>query len=198
MKTTGPPHSNQNGVKGLATKFTPELSKFIEGMGMYFENQGVPRIGGRILALLMISHDPLSAENIRSILKISRGSISTNMRILTVSGLAEKVTVPGDRTTYFEFPGTALEQMVVARIQSSIIFRKLVDQGLAALTTEDFARHRLENALTWTDLLVETFQKVIDDLHKQSLSLIDKKLENNPSSLTGAPHRVANNITQKN
>jgi DNA-binding MarR family transcriptional regulator len=198
MKNTDPPHHNQKDVKAVTAKLTPELSKFIEGMGMYFENQGVPRIGGRILALLMISHDPLSAENIGAILKISRGSISTNMRILTVSGLAEKVTVPGDRTTYFEFPGTALEQMVVTRIQSSMIFRKLVDQGLAALTTEDFARHRLENAITWTDMLVETFQKVIDDWHEHPQSLTDKKLEKNPSTLTGVPHRVANNITQKN
>jgi DNA-binding transcriptional regulator GbsR (MarR family) len=193
MKNTDPPHHDNKAVK-----LTPELSKFIEGMGMYFENSGVPRIGGRILALLMIAHEPLSADDIGSILKVSRASISTNMRILTAGGLAEKVSIPGNRTTFFEYPATAFEQMVVARVHTSMIFRKLVDQGLAALTTEDFARHRLENAVTWTDLLIETFQKVIDDWHELQRSPSNKKLQDNPSKSTGVPHRVANNISQKN
>jgi hypothetical protein len=176
MKNDDPPHHHFKAVK-----LTPQLSKFIEGMGMYFENSGVPRIGGRILALLMIAHEPLSAEDIGVVLKVSRGSISTNMRILTAAGLAEKVSIPGDRTTFFESPETAFEQMVVARIHSSMIFRKLVDQGLAALTSEDFARHRLENAGMWTDLLIDTFEKVIDDWHEQKRSSSNKKLQDNPS-----------------
>jgi DNA-binding MarR family transcriptional regulator len=193
MKNTDPPHHDHKAVK-----LTPELSKFIEGMGMYFENSGVPRIGGRILALLMIAHEPLSAEDIGGVLKVSRGSISTNMRILTAAGLAEKVSIPGNRTTFFESPETAFEQMVVARIRSSMTFRKLVDQGLAALTSEDFARHRLENAVMWTDLLIDTFEKVIDDWHEQKRSSSNKKLQDNPSKSTGVPLRVANNIPQKN
>jgi len=44
MKNTDPP--NQNKFK----KLSPELARFIESMGMYFESQGIPRIGGRILA----------------------------------------------------------------------------------------------------------------------------------------------------
>ncbi len=99
MKNTDPPDSNT-----LPMKITPELSKFIEGMGLYFQNQGVPRIGGRILALLMISHDPLSAEDIGATLRVSRGSISTNMRILIAGGLVEKVSIPGQRLTLFRIP----------------------------------------------------------------------------------------------
>ncbi len=41
-------------------ELTPPLHRFIEGMGLYFENQGIPRIGGRMLGLLMIAHWPLS------------------------------------------------------------------------------------------------------------------------------------------
>ena len=77
-------------------------------------------------------------------------------------------------------------------------FRKLVDQGLAALTSEDFARHRLENAVMWTDLLIDTFEKVIEYWHEQKRSSSNKKLQDNPSKSTSVPHRVANNIPQKN
>jgi hypothetical protein len=81
--------------------------------------------------------------------------------------------------------------MVVARIRSSLIFKKLVDQGLAALTTEDFARHRLEAAADWTDLLVDTFQKVLDDWQAQ------QRLQIKPSKLIGVPHAALKTIQQK-
>jgi predicted ArsR family transcriptional regulator len=192
MKNTDPPHP-----KLKAVKMTPEVSKFIEGMGLYFENQGVPRIGGRILALLMISHDPLSAEDVASILKVSRGSVSTNMRMLTETRLVEKVSLPGERTTFFEFTESALEQTIVARIQSSMIFRKLVDRGLAALTSEDFARHRLERAIVWTDLLIDTFQKALDDWQVQQRSRTEKKIHNTSSKLIEVPYRAAKSLPQK-
>jgi DNA-binding transcriptional regulator GbsR (MarR family) len=178
MKNTDPPHQ-----RGKSPKITPELSKFIESMGIYFENQGVPRIGGRILALLMIAQAPLSAEEIGASLKISRGSISTNMRILTAGGLAEKVTIPGNRTTLFEFPPTALEKMIENRIQSSLVFKKIVEQGLDALTTDDFARHRLESAAKWTDLLIDTFQGVMTDWQARHRPQPEKKRQNKPSKL---------------
>jgi hypothetical protein len=50
-------------------KLTPELSQFIDGMGMYFESQGIPRIGGRMLGALMIAHWPLSAEDLALLLR---------------------------------------------------------------------------------------------------------------------------------
>jgi DNA-binding transcriptional regulator GbsR (MarR family) len=145
----------------------------------------------------MISHDPLSAEDVASILKVSRGSVSTNMRMLTETRLVEKVSLPGERTTFFEFTESALEQTIVARIQSSMIFRKLVDRGLAALTSEDFARHRLERAIVWTDLLIDTFQKALDDWQVQQRSRTEKKIHNTSSKLIEVPYRAAKSLPQK-
>ena len=192
MKNTDPPHRNHKSVR-----MTPEVSRFIEGMGMYFEDSGIPRIGGRILAMLMISHDPLSAEELGSILKVSRGSISTNMRLLTESRLVDKVSLPGERTTYFEFPETALEQTIAARIQSSLVFRRLVEQGLDILPAQDFARHRLENSILWTDLLVDTFQKAIAEWHANQRAQTEKKLQNKLSKVSEADYRVPKSVLQK-
>ena len=192
MKNTDPPHRTNK-----AAKMTPEVSRFIEGMGMYFEDSGIPRIGGRILAMLMISHDPLSAEELGSILRVSRGSISTNMRLLTESRLVDKVSLPGERTTYFEFPETALEQTIAARIQSSLVFRRLVEQGLDILPAQDFARHRLENSILWTDLLVDTFQKAIAEWHANQRAQTEKKLQNKLSKVSEADYRVPKSVLQQ-
>jgi DNA-binding transcriptional regulator GbsR (MarR family) len=157
-------------------RLTPELSRFIEGMGMYFENQGIPRIGGRMLGLLMIAHRPLSAEDLARILKVSRASLSTNFRALLASGLVEKVTLYGDRTTYFVFSDAAMEHRTVTGTQGAIVFRKLVQQGLAALPPKDPARRHLDTSLEWSDLIIEAFQQVLTDWQRRHTRTAERSL----------------------
>ena len=144
-------------------KLDPELVRFMESMGMYFESYGIPRIGGRILGLLLIAHEPLSADRIASILKVSRASISTNFRVLLTSGLAEKVTFPGDRTTYFVFPESGLEKTLLVEIQGINALKRLVQQGLNALPSDDSARDRMQEMVDWTDFLMKLYQKALLD-----------------------------------
>src|SRR5271169_4880927 len=115
-------------AKNKFKKLSPELTNFIESMGRYFENYGIPRIGGRILGLLLVAHEPISAEDIASILKVSRGSVSTNFRILLTSALAEKVTFPGDRTTYYAFPAAAWEKAMMVELEGIAYLKKLAQQ----------------------------------------------------------------------
>ena len=159
MKNTDPPNK--------FNKLSPELTRFIESMGMYFENQDIPRIGGRILGLLMIAHEPLSADDIAKTLKVSRASVSTNLRPLTISGMVDKTSPLHDRTTYFVFSEAALEQRMVAGIQSAAIFKKVAEQGFAALPKQDPARTRMQRSVEWSDLLVESFENAIATWRKR-------------------------------
>ena len=149
-------------------KLDPELVRFMESMGMYFESYGIPRIGGRILGLLLIAHEPLSADRIASILKVSRASISTNFRVLLTSGLAEKVTFPGDRTTYFVFPESGLEKTLLVEIQGINALKRLVQQGLNSLPSNDSARHRMQEMVDWADFLMKLYQKALLDWQQRS------------------------------
>jgi DNA-binding transcriptional regulator GbsR (MarR family) len=151
-------------------RLTPALHTFIEGMGMYFEVQGIPRIGGRILGLLMIAHAPLSAEDIAAILKVSRGSLSTNFRLLLASGMVERVTVRGDRVTYFVFSDSAMEQRIAVGLRSVAAFRHLCSQALAALPPHDPSRHHLDISVEWSDLLTQSFETAMADWHQRRLT----------------------------
>ena len=142
-------------------KLSPELTRFIESMGMYFGSYGIPRIGGRILGLLLVAHEPLSAEGIAKILKVSRASVSTNFRLLLTSGLAEKFTFPGDRTTYFAFPETAWEKVMNVEVHAITAMKKLTQQGLDALPPKDSARPRMQDMINWADFLVELYKKAL-------------------------------------
>ena len=161
MKTTSSPSDKFK-------KLSPELARFIESMGMYFESYGIPRIGGRILGLLLIAHEPLSAERIASLLKVSRASISTNFRLLLTSNLAEKVTYPGDRTTYFTFPESGLEKTLLVEIQGIEALKRLVQQGMNALPSDDSARSRMQEMVEWADFLLKLYQNALIDWRARS------------------------------
>lgn len=157
-------------------RLTPELSRFVENMGMYFENQGIPRIGGRMLGLLMIAHRPLSAGDLAHILKVSRGSLSTNFRALLASGMVEKVTLYGDRTTYFVFSDAAMEHRTATGTQAAVAFKKLVQQGLAALPPKDPARHHLDTSVEWSDVVIEAFEHVLTDWRRRHTRTSERAL----------------------
>ena len=55
---------------------------FIERMGLAFESDGLPRIAGRIFGLLLLSEDCRSLDELAAELKVSKGSVSTNARLL--------------------------------------------------------------------------------------------------------------------
>lgn len=158
MKNTVPPDRSSR-----KPKLNPELHRFIQSMGVYFESYGISRIGGQMLGLLMIAHEPLSAENIAIALKVSRASVSTNFPLLITSGLAEKVTLHGDRATYYAFPSTSWEPAIQLNIQAAVTLRRLAEQGLQALSGTDAARARLEQTLEFCDLLTDYCQRMLTE-----------------------------------
>ncbi len=166
MKNTDPPDGNSHRAKRSSKKrlkLSPELQRFIQHMGGYFENSGVPPIGGRILGLLMITDEPLSAEDIAAMLNISRASVSTNFRMLSAAGLAERYTSHTDRTTYYVFPDTAWEQAMILNIRRAQSFKRIVQEGLAAMPAKETARFHLLRGSEYADLVLEFFQRQIEE-----------------------------------
>lgn len=60
------------------------------------------RVCGQIYALLFLSPDPLSLDDIVSELKVSKGNVSINIRILEDYKLVKKAWVKGSRRDYYQ------------------------------------------------------------------------------------------------
>jgi DNA-binding transcriptional regulator GbsR (MarR family) len=71
------------------------IEQFIERVGLIAQVDGLPRIAGRIMGLLVIYGGPFSFAEIAKRLQVSRGSISTNRRLLENLGVIERVARPG-------------------------------------------------------------------------------------------------------
>jgi len=76
-------------------------AKFIADWGRFGTNWGINRTMAQIHALLLISPDPLSADEVMEGLSISRGNANMNVRELIDWGLVQKVIVPGERKEFF-------------------------------------------------------------------------------------------------
>ena len=86
-------------------KFEEAKSKFIQTWGALGSQWGINKTMAQIHALLMISPDPLSMEDIMEELHISRGNTSMNLRSLMDWGIVFKEYKPGERKEFFSAEG---------------------------------------------------------------------------------------------
>lgn len=82
-------------------KLTEAKQQFISSWGAFGTHWGINRTMAQIHALLMISPDPLTQDNLMEELNISRGNANMNIRELINWGLVERVILPGERREYF-------------------------------------------------------------------------------------------------
>lgn len=142
---------------------SPDVRQFIERLGLYFEQYGLPRIGGRMLGLLMVASRPLSLDDIATLLQVSRASVSTNARLTITYGLVEPVSFPGDRRDYYRFREDAWERAMVINIEATVALRALGERGLAAISPDNIAgRKRLEYLRAFCDFSLAEQQATLD------------------------------------
>ncbi|MDE3247782.1 MAG: transcriptional regulator [Bacteroidota bacterium] len=82
-------------------KLTEAKAQFIASWGAFGSHWGINRTMAQIHALLMISPDPLTQDDIMEQLNISRGNVNMNIRELIDWALVDRVIVPGERKEYF-------------------------------------------------------------------------------------------------
>lgn len=81
--------------------YTEAKEKFIETWGNLGSQWGVNKTIAQIQALLLISVNPLSTDDIMEELTISRGNANMSLRQLLEWGVIYKKSIAGDRKEYF-------------------------------------------------------------------------------------------------
>lgn len=82
-------------------EYAEARNRFIQSWGALGSQWGINKTMAQIHALLMISEQPLSMEDIMDELQISRGNASMNLRGLMDWGLVYKEFKAGERREYF-------------------------------------------------------------------------------------------------
>lgn len=82
-------------------KLSEARAQFISSWGAFGTHWGINRTMAQIHALLLISPDPLTQDNIMEQLNISRGNVNMNTRDLVDWGLVDRVLISGERKEFF-------------------------------------------------------------------------------------------------
>jgi DNA-binding transcriptional regulator GbsR (MarR family) len=113
-----------------------QTAHFIEQMGLALESDGLPRIAGRIFGLILISDDARSLDDLASELRVSKGSVSTNARLLEQRGILEQISRPGDRRDYYRAPPDLFSHTMAQRIARWQRFHEAIGTARTSLSIQ--------------------------------------------------------------
>ncbi len=155
---------------------TPAAQKFVLHWGEMGQAWGINRTMAQVHALLFVAPTPLDAEEISTLLDVSRSNVSTSLRELITWGVVRRVHIIGDRRDRFEALKDVMETFRVIMAERK---RREMDPTIALLEhcvheaklgdpSEDYTREQLEKMLEFTRM-VTTWYGYIDNLSTSAL-----------------------------
>ena len=160
---------------------TAELEQqFIEDVGIYCDQLGMPKMAGRIFARLLIC-DPRhqSQQELADYLQASKGSISTSSRMLIQLGIMERVCFPKDRNDYYRIKSNVWPEHFRSQMDRFIVFKKLIARGLDILkNSPKTKKDRLSEMWDFYCWLEEEVPRLFDRWEKHNYKIQGNKVNN--------------------
>lgn len=161
-------------------RMTPMIESFVFHFGEMGSRWGFNRTVGQIYALLVISEQPLSANDIGEMLGISRGNVSMGLKELHSWQLVQTTHRPGDRKDYYQSRGSiwdmanrVFEERRKREMDPTLSLLRDILLDEAGNPEEAYAQHRiaeihdlLENITEWTQSLQSLSPEKLNTLMK--------------------------------
>jgi DNA-binding transcriptional regulator GbsR (MarR family) len=145
-------------------QLSPVMERFIVRWGEMGSIWGINRASAQIVALLYLSEQALTAEEISRTLSIARSTVSTDLRELQNWGVVRSVHVLGDRRDHFETLGDPRELLrVIIRERLHREVDPLTDilrEGVTETSEPDgFVRERMQDMLEVFEVMMVLFER---------------------------------------
>lgn len=116
---------------------------FVSRFGQSAEQDGFPRIAGRLFGYLLLSETPCSLRELADALGVSKASVSTDARRLLDHGVLERVPQPDDRRDYYRLAPDFFRNMMHHRLERWENARDAVTEARTRLTPSPTVAARL-------------------------------------------------------
>lgn len=129
-------------------KLVKAQDAFLDRVNQLCNKFGLNNIMGQLYTILYLSNKPLSLDEMAEKIKVSKGSISVNIRELEKWGAVKPVWVKGSRKDYYE-ANLDIKKIIADRIKSGVQkrisevdemldeFKKVVGSANGSLTEEE-------------------------------------------------------------
>ena len=131
---------------------------------------GVNRTVAQIHALLYLSLDPITAEEIATTLSVARSNVSMSLKTLQSWDLVTVVHVLGDRRDHYdsvkdvwELFRVVLEGRKRREVDPTVaMLHECLDEMAKAKSSDVYTRQRFEEMLEFFDVMSEAYEQVKD------------------------------------
>ncbi len=149
-------------------KLTPVIKNYIIHWGEMGTRWGVNRTVSQIHALLYLSPQPLTAEEISETLSVARSNVSNSIKELQSWGLISVERELGDRRDFFAAQGDTWEMLMIImeerkkrEIEPTLtLLRQCVLEMDAEQETPIEVKEKINNMLTFMTTLSDWFDQV--------------------------------------
>lgn len=153
-----------------------EKEKYLEEIGLLFDQMGMTRMSGRAFGYLIVcDEEHVSFEQIRQALQASKGSISMTMKQLLHTGFVETMGLPGDRKTYYRISGVEIGKMLQSRMQFMDKFSNALMKGKALKDKQDKVSRWLEETSVFYDWVEHKMSETIAEWEEKKEMIMKKK-----------------------
>ena len=147
---------------------TPAMERYILHWGEMGTQWGVNRSVSQVHALLYLSEEPLSAEEISETLGMARSNVSTSLKELISWNIISRTHVLGDRRDHFEAK-TDLWELLMAIVEGRkareidptlSMLRQCAMEGKDDKATPAHVQERIERMLEFMETLTVWYEQV--------------------------------------
>lgn len=157
-------------------------SHFIQGLSRISHFWGFPKAMGTIFGALYLSPMPMSLDELVEQARVSKGSVSTNVRTLERLGMVHKHIIIGDRKDYYsaetdfwKIIKSILKEREVSEFDQAL---KTVDESMDMITTPKNTIEDSETAHFYQErmMAMQKFFKTLDNLVAMLLTFDELRL----------------------
>jgi DNA-binding transcriptional regulator GbsR (MarR family) len=134
--------------------------RFVDDLGHLYARFGLSVTFGRAFALLLLSEEPLSLDDLAAQLQVSKSAVSVAARELERVGAARRLTSPGSRRVRYEANDdmVPLFQAQFGRVRASVS----LFQAAESLTSTRRAAHRLHEIVELHEFWLTESEGIIE------------------------------------
>ena len=162
-------------------KLSPAVERYVLHWGEMVTRWGTNRTVAQIHALLYLSPEPLTADQIVEALSVARSNVSTSIRELQSYGMVRMTHVLGDRRDYFESISDVwdlfrviIDQRKQRELNPTLtMLRSVADEVDREADTDPVTKERIRNMLDF----VETTSDWYEQIHEIPTSTLKKLMK---------------------
>lgn len=106
------------------------IQQYVERWAVLFEASQLPPAAGRIWGWLLLSPGGASSRELCDGVGITKGAVSTSVRLLEHAGLVERIREPGSRAYRYRVMPDAGTALMERKLEATTAWRALAEEGV--------------------------------------------------------------------